>query len=180
MGKPKQLLTYKGDSLLKQVTQKALDSNTGPVIIVLGANADLLKKEIENDKVTLVINQDWKQGMASSMITGLNALLSIAPATDAVIFMMCDQPFISMSLLKDLIAMQQATAKSIVASNYGNTIGPPTLFCKSIFSELLKLEGDAGAKKIIQQHTNDVATVHFPEGSIDIDTTADYESLLKT
>ena len=180
MGKPKQLLRYNGDTLLKQAAQKALDSNAGPVIVVLGANVDSFKKEIENENVTLVINQDWKQGMASSMITGLNALLGIAPATDAVIFMMCDQPFISISLLKDLIAMQQATAKSIVASNYGSTIGPPTLFCKSIFPQLLQLKGDAGARKIIQQHTNEVATVYFPTGSIDIDTAADYESLLKT
>jgi molybdenum cofactor cytidylyltransferase len=180
MEKPKQLLKYNGDSLLKQVVQKALELNAGPVIVVLGANADLVRKEIENENITAVTNAEWKQGMASSMVKGLDTLLKIAPLTDAVIFMMCDQPFISVSLLKDLIAMQQATAKSIVGSNYGNTIGPPTLFCKNLFPELLKLRGDTGARKIIQQHTNEVATVYFPAGSIDIDTAADYESLLKT
>ena len=92
--------------------------------------------------------------------------------------MMCDQPFVSVSLLNDLIATQQVTAKPIVASNYGTTVGPPTLFHKSIFPFLLELKGDTGARKIIERHADDVITVYFPEGSIDIDTTADYELLL--
>ncbi|MEP6594572.1 MAG: nucleotidyltransferase family protein [Ginsengibacter sp.] len=179
MGRPKQLLKYNGDSLLKQIVKKALDSNADPVIVILGANADLIGKEIENENITIVINHEWKQGMASSMIKGLKALLRTAPSADCVIFMMCDQPFISVSLLKDLIAMQQATTKPIVASNYGNTIGPPALFCKSTFPEISELKGDIGARGIIQQHANEVATVYFPAGSIDIDTAEDYESLLK-
>jgi len=179
MGKPKQLLKYNGSILLKNIAQKALDSNADSVVVVLGANADVIKKEIEIENIRIVINHEWKEGMASSIVKGLNTLLMTEPSLDGVVFMTCDQPFVSASLLDDLITTQQATAKPIVASNYGNTIGPPALFHKSIFPSLLKLKGDAGARKIIEKHVNDVATVYFPGGSIDIDTTADYELLLK-
>ena len=177
MGKPKQLLTYDGSILLKNIIQKALASNAHTVLVVLGANAELVKKEIEKENITIVINHEWKEGMASSMIKGLDTLLTTNPSIDGVIFMMCDQPFVSVSLLNDLIATQQATAKPVIASNYGNTIGPPTLFHKSIFPALLKLKGDTGAKGIVQEHANEVATVYFPDGSIDIDTATDYELL---
>ena len=179
MGWPKQLLKYEGSILLKNVIQKALGSKARAVVVVLGANAKLVKKEIEEESIRIVLNQEWKKGMASSMIEGLKTLLMVDPLIDGAIFMMCDQPFVSVSLLSDLMATQRATAKPIVASNYGNTVGPPTLFHKSIFTALLKLKGDTGAKGIIQQHANEVATVYFPDGSIDIDTAADYELLLE-
>jgi len=178
MGKPKQLLNYSGSTLLKYTTQIALDSNASTLIVVLGANAGLLKNEIENENITVIINHEWKEGMASSMIKGLSSLLMTDSSVDGVIFMMCDQPFVSVALLNDLISTQQATTKPIVASNYSNTIGPPTLFHKSIFPSLMELRGDTGARKIIEQHANEVATVYFHRGSIDIDTAADYELLL--
>jgi molybdenum cofactor cytidylyltransferase len=81
--------------------------------------------------------------------------------------------------LNDLIATQQQTAKPIVASTYGNTIGSPALFHKIIFDELLQLQGDTGARKIIQQRIHEVATVPFEKGNVDIDTEEDYANLIK-
>ena len=179
MGKPKQLLQYEGQSLLKHAIQEAIYSIADPVIVVLGANADKFEKEISEKKVHIIENKEWEEGMASSVRAGLNTLLKINPTADAVIFMVCDQPFISSSLLNDLIVVQQETHKPIVTSNYGEAIGPPALFHKSIFKDLLQLKGDAGARKIIQQYSDDVATVLFPEGSIDIDTENDYEELIQ-
>jgi molybdenum cofactor cytidylyltransferase len=69
------------------------------------------------------------------------------------------------------------TRKKIVASKYATTIGPPVHFHKSVFPELLGLKGDAGARKIIVQQPDDVVTVLFPRGDIDIDTAAEYEAL---
>ena len=89
--------------------------------------------------------------------------------------MVCDQPFVSSSLLNELIATQKNTGKPIVTSQYENAIGPPALFHKTIFPELMELKGDAGARKIIEQRSNDVATVLFKKGNIDIDTEADYQ-----
>ena len=115
--------------------------------------------------------------MASSVRCGLNTLLQLAPSTDAVIIMVCDQPFVTTQLLNDLLATQHETGKSIVTSFYENIPGPPALFHKIIFPELLALKGDAGARKIVERHADDLATVPFPKGIIDIDTAADYEAL---
>jgi len=177
MGRPKQLLPYNGKSLLEHTVDAANDADANPVIVVLGANAVLLEKEIEEKKVHVVENKEWKEGMASSVRCGLDTLLHIAPSSDALIIMVCDQPFVSSSLLNELIATQKNTSKPIVTCQYENATGPPALFHKIIFPDLLALKGDAGARKIIEQRTSDVATVLFKQGSIDIDTEADYKAL---
>lgn len=177
MGRPKQLLPYNGKSLLEHTVDTANDSVADPVIVVLGANAELLEKEIDEKKVHIVENKEWKEGMASSVRCGITTLLHIAPSADSAIIMVCDQPFVSSSLLNELIAEQKNTAKPIVTSQYAKTIGPPALFHKNIFPELMKLRGDAGARRIIEQRSNDVASVLFKKGDIDIDTEADYKSL---
>lgn len=162
---------------MKHAVQEATNSNASNVIVALGANAGLLGKEIIEKKVQVVENSEWVEGMASSVRSGLNALLKTNPSVDAVILMVCDQPYVSASLLNDLMNRQRETGKPIVACNYGEAIGPPALFHKNIFPELLQLKGDTGARKIIQQHMKDVAIVSFPKGSIDIDTPADYDAL---
>lgn len=177
MGRPKQLLPYNGKSLLAHTVDMANDADANPVIVVLGANAALLEKEIDEKKVHIVENKEWQEGMASSIRCGLNKLMHIAPLSDAVILMVCDQPHISSSLLNELIATQKKTGKLIVTSQYENAIGPPALFYKTIFTELLKLKGDAGARKIVEQYKNDTATVLFSKGNIDIDTETDYKAL---
>ncbi len=177
LGKPKQLLQYNGKSLLQQMVNVTTDANINPVIVVLGSNAALVSNEIDTDKACIVFNKDWQTGMASSIITGLNFLVEKYPSTDGVIFMMCDQPFVSIDLLSNLITTQNETGKPIVCSSYENTLGAPALFHKNIFPELLLLKGDTGARKIIQQHPDDVAKVFFLKGNIDIDTLEDYDNL---
>lgn len=177
MGRPKQLLPYNGKSLLEHTVDIANETDANPVIVTLGANAALLEKEIDEKKVHIVENKEWKEGMASSIRCGLNTLLHIAPFADAVILMVCDQPFVSASLLNELIATQKNTGKPIVISQYENTMGPPALFYKIVFPQLLQLQGDAGARKIVEKHSHDVATVLFPKGNIDMDTEADIQNI---
>ena len=179
LGKPKQLLVYNGKSLLRHSIEVAAGARIQALITVLGGNADLLIPEIDSNNTHVVINKNWKDGMASSIIAGLTTLLEKFPDTERVIFMMCDQPFITTSLLNNLLITHEQTGKPIVAGSYDGILGVPVLFNKIFFDNLLQLQGDTGAKKIIQQHITDVATVLFPKGKIDIDTMQDYENLLK-
>ncbi len=176
-GEPKQLLQHNGKSLLQNTIDAALNSSADAVVEVLGANAEKLTNEIDRSGINTIINSEWSEGMASSVRNGLNELLFISPSTDAVIFMVCDQPYVSSHLINDLINTQKQTGKPIVTCNYGEAIGPPALFHKSLFNELMQLKGDFGARKIIQEHADQVATVSFPDGKIDIDTLDDYDSL---
>lgn len=180
LGKPKQLLQYHGKTLLNHAVNEAINAKADAVVVILGKNADLFEGEIDKEEVLVVINKDWVEGMASSVRLGLDTLLKIKPYIDAVIFMVCDQPHISSSVLNELITKQQKTTKQIVTCNYGESIGPPALFHKKYFRELAKLNGDVGARNIIEQNIHDVATISFPDGKIDIDTEEDYEALKKS
>ena len=177
LGKPKQLLQYRGKTLLAHAINEAVNSNADAVVVVLGKDANLFKKELDEKKVRVAINSSWEEGMASSLRLGLDTLLNDKPYIDAVIFMVCDQPHISSSVLNELITTQQKTTKQIVTCNYGDSMGPPALLHKKYFEGLMKLSGDTGARKIIQQNMNDMTTILFPEGGIDIDTEEDYEKL---
>jgi molybdenum cofactor cytidylyltransferase len=176
LGRPKQLLTWQGKTLLQHAVQTALTITTQPVVVT-GCNADQLAAGLNHTQVHIVFNPDWELGIASSIRYGLQALLDRTPAPDQVIFMVCDQPFVSAELLLDLINERQKSQRSIVASSYAGTLGIPALFDKSMFPQLLDLQGDMGAKKLIQGHPDEVAFVEFPQGNIDIDTELEYEKL---
>jgi molybdenum cofactor cytidylyltransferase len=177
LGQPKQLLLYNGQTLLQRSLHAASNSHAHPLIVVLGANANNIKKEIDND-AHVVTNDAWKEGMASSIRCGIQTLLKISLDADGAILMVCDQPYISSAIINTLIATHQQTGKPIITCSYADTFGPPTLFHRSIFPELLQLSGDVGAKSILKQHAGNLEFVLFPEGNIDIDTQADYRKLL--
>ena len=77
-----------------------------------------------------------------------------------------------------MYALKASSRKPIVACSYGDTIGPPVLFDKSFFSQLLSLNGPEGAKKLLLQHPGQVAVIDFTQGAVDIDTNGDYQKLL--
>lgn len=177
LGSPKQLLSYKGKTLLRHAVDTALQTGCQSVFVVLGASIDLLRNEVKDKPVIVIENSGWQEGLASSIRCGMGNIASTILRPDCVIFMVCDQPYVNSSLLLSLLEKKQETGKPIVACCYNDKIGTPALFHKSFFPALMQLKGDAGAKKIIQEYGNESVTVLFPEGIIDIDTLADYEAL---
>jgi molybdenum cofactor cytidylyltransferase len=93
--------------------------------------------------------------------------------------LVCDQPFIKPSHIDSLLKLQHDTKQPIAACYYANILGTPALFHKSIFNDFLGLEGDTGAKKIINARAAEVAKLHFEMGVIDIDTMDDYYHFIK-
>jgi molybdenum cofactor cytidylyltransferase len=176
LGKPKQLLPWQGSTLLQHAVQVARQVTDQPVV-VLGAHLHQLQAVLDPAAVQIVHNAAWKEGMASSIRSGLTAVMQQSP--EHVIFIVCDQPFVSAALLQELILAHRKTGKSIIASAYSGTLGIPALFDASFFPQLLGLEGDTGAKKIIQQHSEHVYAVPFPMGHIDIDTAEEYDALMR-
>ena len=177
LGRPKQLLSFDAPNLLQHTVQVASDSNAYPVVVVLGAHAEMIRNDIKDFDVNLVDNPDWQEGMASSIRSGINAFTEIAPDAEGMILMVCDQPHVTPSLLNEIITAHKRTAKPIVASSYEKTFGPPVFFHRSLFVELLQLKGDIGARSIVRQHTDEVEVIPFPEGAFDVDTEADVKKL---
>jgi len=175
LGKAKQNLVYRGKTLLQRVIETAIASKATTVIVVLGANTDIILPTIQNQPVHIVHNPDWPEGMASSIRLGIYELQTISPQTSSVILILCDQPFVDELLINKLI--ENKNKKGITASAYNNTLGAPVLFNAVYFEELKQLQGQDGAKKLLLMHPDDVAAIPFPLGSVDVDTIEDFKKL---
>lgn len=176
MGTPKQLLVYRGRSFLSQIVETAITSMCHPIVVVLGVNAQRFKPEVSHFPVQVVENLRWCEGMSASIKVGMEALVN--QNIEGVVITLCDQPFVSTQIINQLIAAYHSTGKSIVACEYAGTLGVPALFSRALFPELMKLDATAGAKYLIKKHSEQVFSVSFPEGAIDIDTPQDYEHLI--
>ena len=177
LGEPKQQVLFKGKTLLQNAIETAQKTACKPVIVVLGANAEKIQSTIQNPEIIITQNSDWQQGMGSSIRVGLQQLLQTDAEINNVILLVCDQPFVTSELLKKLIATKAETGKKIVVCTYAETIGTPVLFDKMYFPELMNLQGQDGAKKLLKKFETEVATILFPFGEIDIDTPEEYAAL---
>ena len=177
MGRPKQLLPYHGRTLLRHAAETAVASGCATIVLVTGALHHELLAEIADLPILAVHNPAWETGMASSIRTGLLAVAEAHPA--AVLVMLTDQPAVTPELLQQLIAQQQATRAPVAAASYGDTVGVPAVFDKSILPELLKLQGQQGANRLIGGLGAAVVQVSFPAGLLDVDTPAQYVALLQ-
>lgn len=176
LNRPKQLLILNGKTLIQHSVETALKI-TKQVVVVTGAYADDIQKELKGFAIKIVSNLQYAEGIASSIRTGVSSVKELYPDSNHVFLLVCDQPYISESLLQDLIAKREGSRKGIIASSYQDTIGTPALFNQKYFRTLLSLKGDVGAKKVMMQHQEDLETVSFSMGHIDIDTEEDYRQV---
>ncbi len=175
MGQPKQLLKIEGETMLMRIAKIAVSTSCHPVIIVTGAYQELIQSSVQNLPVTLVHNADWKQGMGTSVVKGMEKLLEMKPDVGAVILLLADQPLLNRQLLDTLIQTYQISGKPIIASLYKSTQGVPVLFDRDLFNELLQLPANAGAKKLLHTYKDRVETVAFEHGELDVDTPEDFK-----
>ena len=176
LGRPKQLIEFQGKKLIQKAIEEAQKSKANSFVVVLGLNPDLIKTVFDSDHIPYVINENWEEGMASSMQAGLRFLIE-KEHPDQVILMLVDQPFVDSKLLDRLILEKEKSGKGIVACLYSETLGVPSIFDQGYFEEMLKLKGSEGAKKVILKNSADVFPIDFPLGAVDLDTPEDIEKL---
>lgn len=168
MGCPKLLLRYGDCSLICRSLQAAIESFCQPVTVVLGAYDEAIELEIDSLPVWTLYNPGWQEGIASSIRVGIQFFST--SSVDAVIIMLCDQPYVSTCLINQLIKTYCSSEAFIVASGYEDTFGVPALFDRRYFSKLMDLKSNAGAKQLMHRYSTDLEVVNFPEGKIDLDT----------
>ena len=186
LGLPKQLLTFQGHTLLRRAAEAALATLCRPVIVVLGAGAEPLQTELAGLAVDVAENPGWEAGMGTSVRLGIETLLGQEnagriPAVDGALLTLCDQPFVGPESLNALIAAFESGRRQdqIAAAMYHDTVGVPVLFGRAFFDDLRALPDEAGAKPILRRQAASVLAVSMPEAATDIDTRAQYESLVK-
>ena len=172
LGQPKQLLEFEGKTLVRRAAETLVYSQCDPIVVVLGAEIEYSAIQIADLSVSSCINEKWQTGMSSSIISGLGSLLEIEPQLDAVVITLCDQPHVNSADIDKLIRAFAVSRSPIVAARYGETTGVPALFSSKLFDVLFQLEGDKGARKLIQRHDHCV-TIHIEGAIFDIDTSHD-------
>jgi molybdenum cofactor cytidylyltransferase len=174
MGEPKQLLRVDGVPLVRRAALAAVEARLGRVFVVLGAEMEAIRTAIANLELSIVLNADWREGLASSLRAGVEAVLREAPAARGLIAMPADQPRLAAEHLRALDAAQRARGAAIVASDYGDHRGPPAFFARAEFPALAALRGDVGARGLLGGP--EVETVAAPPGSgLDVDRPEDLE-----
>lgn len=176
MGKPKQLLPYKNTTLLGNAIEQAQKSSANAMFCVLGANAKIIKTSIEKHQIETIYNPNYKDGLSSSIVTGIDYLST--KNFDAVLIMLADQPNVDSKYLNELIKTFEENLSKIISSSYNENLGVPAIFPKKYFVELLKLKGDKGAKDLLKKYQTEIITMK-PFDLIDIDTKKDYQNLIK-
>lgn len=175
-GAPKQLLDWKGESLVHRTARTALQAGLKPVMVVCGAEKDQIAKAVQDLPVQIVVNPDWQEGQSASVRIGVSAL---PPETGAALFLLADQPFVSPPLLRLLITHHSHTLAPITAPLVDGQRSNPVLFDRITFEDLSKLRGDMGGRALFSRYAVQYLTWHDSRLLFDIDTPEDYHRLLE-
>jgi len=169
-GSAKQLVRVAGRPLLHTAVARAAEVAGTAVMVVLGARAAELTPLLTHSQSSVVINRDWREGMASSIRAGVARL----PAScTAVLLMLVDQAAVTAEDLKRLVSAWRRQPEYIAAARYGTTTGVPAIFPRSTFPDLQLLRGDVGARALLQRNPDRVMRVPMASAAIDIDTPED-------
>jgi molybdenum cofactor cytidylyltransferase len=178
MGRSKQLIIIDRQPMLVKAIEESMLTGINEIVVVLGSNESQHRKAVEKFPVQIVCNREWANGMGSSLKSGLKHLIE-NKTLNGVIILVCDQPTVTAEVIVSLVKKHKETGKSIIASKYADTTGVPVFFGSTYFEHLLGLKDEHGAKKIVTEHMNEVATVDFPSGEIDLDTPEDLNIFFK-
>lgn len=176
MGHPKLLLPLGNSTIIEQTIDNVLSSRVGELIVVVGNRSDKLMTKISKRPVKIVVNQQSQKGMSTSIISGLR---SVSKESQGIMIVLADQPFVVAQIIDKLVEEFQKRDQSIIVPIYRGKRGHPVIFPIKYRNDLLRLEGDVGAREIMHKYAADVVEVPVETESIniDLDTQGDYEKV---
>jgi molybdenum cofactor cytidylyltransferase len=177
LGRPKQLLELGEEPVLLHTVRNAMSSHLDQVVLVLGDHAAEISDAIGEQGQSLAINPDYELGQSTSLKLGLS---TIDPESEAVLFLLGDQPQVSADIINSVIAQFRKAGGRIVMPSYRGTRSNPVLFSRELFPALAQVMGDRGARSVVRAHFSEVRTVEVDaDPPLDVDTEEDYEKLRK-
>ena len=175
MGKNKLLFDLDGEPVVRRAVHRAATAGLDPVIVVLGYEAELVRRELDglDPPCHIVVNSDYELGINSSLKTGIAAL----PATAvAVVVMLADMPLVTAEMIATLVTRYRSSDAPLVISDYEGVNAPPMLYDRVLFEELRVMEGEGCGRQVVRRHRTSAVVVAWPvAGLTDFDVPADYE-----
>ncbi|MDP2887568.1 MAG: nucleotidyltransferase family protein [Bacteroidota bacterium] len=179
MGTQKLLLPFDGKTIVEKVVENILNSGIGNVVVVLGANSVEITEVLKSWPVQTIWNENFREGMHTSVISGVNALPENAKA---VMIFLGDQPFIPVNVSAKVVAAWENSGKGIVIPLFNGKRGHPPLYDLKFRQEILNLDPAVGLRSVAQKFQDEVLEVETGCAGIlkDIDTREEYLKTIKT
>ena len=175
LGQPKQLVEWRGETLLARTARIALEAACSPVVVVLGCESGRMQHALAGLDVLTVVNAEWPSGMASSLRTGAAAWSESSPHGTDVLLLVCDQPQVEAEDLRRLLAVHTSQGRDVTASAYSGRLGVPAVFRRNLLDELMAITGDQGARAVIERHRQQAGILDLPTAAIDVDSPGDLQ-----
>lgn len=177
MGRIKQLLVYRGRTLVENAIAAAQAAAFSPIVAVVGAQAEAVSDAVRRTGVSAVLNPNWERGMGSSISRGVAAVLEMDPDVGAIAVLLADQPYVTGARLSAMTREFEKCGAEILAAQYSETLGVPAIFSRAVFPLLQGLAPEVGARQILRGSEFDVREYPLPEAAVDVDTPEDFVNL---
>ena len=177
-GRTKQLLPWRGKTIIENAVDVALGSEATRTFLMLGAHAQEIEPVVRSFPIRLVLNPGWQEGHASTIRAAVQAL---SKETSAALFLNADQPLLTSSIVDALIRRYFETGALIVAPRYRGRRGSPVLFDRVHFADLSELRDEQGGRDVMARYPQEIEWVDFADdaAAADVDTLDEYESLVR-
>ena len=180
MGRPKALLPIDGQTFIEKIVAAFKLSGIERIVVVLGFNADALRREIERLPVEILLNPDYQLGQLSSLQTAIRHLQG-DPKCDGIVVHLVDHPFINPRLVRLMLHRLVDEKRAIVVPRHRGKRGHPVIFSRALFGELLEAPMDQGAKAVVNAHRAETLEIDTEDVGVtlDIDTPELYRQHVK-
>jgi len=181
MGRPKALLPIDGETFIERIVNALRRARVGRIVIVIGHNAEQMKRAVESLPVEILVNEDYRRGQLSSLQVAVRHLQADAGCAGLLVHLV-DHPYIDPELVDKMIAAFEESEKLIVVPRHHGKRGHPVLFARSLFEELLDAPAEQGAKAVLNAHAGETVVLDVEEEgvTIDIDTPELYRRHVET
>ena len=174
----KQLMPWKDSNFLLETIKTVQKTNLSSIHVVLGANAEIIAAQCDFQDIKIITNHNWDKGLGNSIAYGVKVILKEKNTLDGILICLVDQPLLTQKYLQSIVDVFKMHPTKIIATNYGNKAGVPALFPKLLFQKLCELEGDYGAKDILNNQQHAIIQLEAGNQIRDIDTKEEYNQLL--
>ena len=169
LGRPKQLLTRDGETLVHRAVRLALATSPAQVLVVVGANGEAIATRIADLDCAVVANRDWHSGLAGSLHL---AAAHLVPTVQHVLVLVCDQPALELRHLQALLEGARAVGSGGAATVHGDALGVPAVIPRDWF-DAVDAAGDRGFGARLGQQGAGIHRLDAPELGADIDNPED-------
>jgi molybdenum cofactor cytidylyltransferase len=174
LGQPKQLLPYRGTTLLDWVVSTARACEFDQLLVAVGGAAEEVRGAVDLRGAEVVVNDAYGSGCSSSIAAALGAL---DPRCDVLVLLLGDQPGVTPATVRALLAGRDGAPLAVC--RYEDGRGHPFAFGRPVFGELAGLHGDKAVWKLLDRRPQDVVEVAVPGPvPLDVDTWDDYEAVV--